>query len=190
MTANFTTEVALSLECLNKGGLLLYPTDTVWGLGCDATQPEAVAKVFKAKNRLSAKSLVILVSDQAMLRTYVKSVRQEELDLLAKVEVPTTLIYNDPIGLANQVVAENNTVAIRIPNHEFCSKLIRRFGRPIVSTSANLSGTPTPKSFNEINPAILEASDYVVNLDREKVSKSTSRILSVLTNGRIEVIRG
>jgi len=189
MPTPLTNEIEQSIAVLNSGGLLLYPTDTVWGLGCDATNTNAVATVFNAKQRLTAKSLVILVSDLGMLNDYVRHIRPEEMELLTQAEVPTTLIYHDPVGLANLVVAQDNTVAIRIPKHDFCVNLIKRFGRPIVSTSANISGQVSPTSFKEIDPSILEASDYVVNLEREKDSKAASRILKVLKNGTVQVIR-
>jgi L-threonylcarbamoyladenylate synthase len=182
-------ELLKSLEVLTKQQILLYPTDTVWGIGCDATSEEAVNKVFKLKQRSETKSLIILVDGLEMLQKYVPSISKEILNLLKSTTKPTTIIYNNPIGLAKNVVATDNTVAIRIPQNEFCKQLIAAFGKPIVSTSANISGTETPKSFKEISHVILESVDYVVNLQREEVNDKSSTILKVAENGEIIVLR-
>lgn len=183
------TEIRKSLEVLKKNQLLLYPTDTVWGIGCDATSEEAVAKVFEIKKRSESKSLVILVDSIEMLKKYIPKVSKSVLDLLSKTSTPTTIIYDNPIGLAKNVVAADNTVAIRIVQHEFCKQLIHQFGKPMVSTSANISGKPTPKSFKEIEPSILDSVDYVVNLQREEVNEKSSTILKVDEKGAITVLR-
>jgi L-threonylcarbamoyladenylate synthase len=183
------TEIKNSLKTLNQNRVLLYPTDTVWGIGCDATSEEAVAKVFEIKKRSESKSLVILVDSIEMLKKYIPKVSKSVLELLEKTSNPTTIIYDNPIGLAKNVVAADNTVAIRIVQHEFCIQLIHQFGKPIVSTSANISGKPTPKSFKEIEPSILESVDYVVNLQREEVNEKSSTILKVDEKGTITVLR-
>lgn len=182
-------EINKSCIILQEKKVLLYPTDTVWGIGCDATSQEAVAKVFKLKQRSESKSLVILVDSFEMLQKYIPKVSQAVLELLSKTTNPTTIIYDNPVGLAKNVVAADNTVAIRIVQHEFCQQLIHQFGKPIVSTSANISGKPTPKSFPEIEPSILDSVDYVVNLHRVAVNEKSSTILKVSENGEIMVLR-
>jgi len=182
-------EIVNSLKTLQNKQVLLYPTDTVWGIGCDATSEEAVNTVFKIKQRSESKSLIILVDGIAMLQQYIPSISNEVLNLLALTKKPTTIIYNNAVGLAKNVVASDNTVAIRIPQNEFCRQLITAFGKPIVSTSANVSGDKTPKSFKEISLAILDSVDYVVNLHREEENDKSSTILKVVDNGEIIVLR-
>ncbi|WP_372793013.1 L-threonylcarbamoyladenylate synthase [Lutibacter sp.] len=183
------TEIKNSLAILKNQQILLYPTDTVWGIGCDATSEEAVSKIFKIKQRSESKSLIILVDGIEMLQKYVPEIPMTLIDLVKKTSNPTTIIYNNPKGLANNVVASDNTVAVRIVQNEFCRKLISAFGKPIVSTSANSSGDTTPKSFKEINQSILDSVDYVVDLQREEVNDKSSTILKVDNNGKVIVLR-
>lgn len=164
---------------LKANKTILYPTDTVWGLGCDATNEEAVKKIYLLKNREESKSLIILVDSIEMLQSYVESISEKALQILKKSKKPTTIIYNNPKGLAPNTIASDNTIAIRIPQDEFCIQLIKEFGNPIVSTSANVSGEPTPKSFSEISEAILKNVDYVVNLHQDKVAEKSSTILKI-----------
>lgn len=182
------TELSSALKRLNNGQLILYPTDTVWGLGCDATNNKAIAKIFQLKKREESKSLVILVSSLTMLKEYISIIPSEVLEILKATKNPTTVIYNNPKGLAKNTIAIDNTIAIRIPKHKFCIQLIEAFGKPIVSTSANISGDITPKSFSEIQQPILDGVDYVVNLELEKITKKSSTILKVVGD-QIEVIR-
>jgi L-threonylcarbamoyladenylate synthase len=182
-------EIQKALEILKNQQILLYPTDTVWGIGCDATCEEAVTKVFNIKQRAESKSLIILVDSIEMLQQYIPTIPTKVLELLLNVKNPTTIIYNHPIKLAKNVIAADNTVAIRIPQNEFCKQLISAFEKPIVSTSANISGNATPKSFKEIDKAILESVDYIVNLHREVVNDKSSTILKVEENGEITVLR-
>ena len=177
-----------SIEALLNEQIILYPTDTVWGLGCDATNIDAVAKIFKLKDRVESKSLVVLVSSLEMLSTYVHSIPQKAIDIITTTKNPTTIIYNNPKGLATNAIASDNTIAIRIPSHDYCLKIINKFGKPIISTSANISGESTPKSFSEISLPILEGVDYVVNLEQEKITNKSSTILKLVGND-IEVIR-
>lgn len=183
------TEIKNTLRILKNDQVILYPTDTVWGVGCDATSLEAVDKVFKIKQRSESKSLIILVDGVEMLQQYIPSISDEVLNVLNTAINPTTIIYNNPVGLAKNVVASDNTVAIRIPENDFCKQLITAFGKPIVSTSANISGDETPKCFKEISQPILDSVDYVVDLQREKVSDKSSTILKVNENGEIIVLR-
>ncbi|AMC10458.1 translation factor Sua5 [Lutibacter profundi] len=183
------TEINKALEILKNKKILLYPTDTVWGIGCDATSKEAVKNIFKIKKRSESKSLIILVNNIEMLKRYISSISKEIINLLSKTNKPTTIIYKNPVGLAKNVVASDNTVAIRIVKQEFCNQLIAKFGKPIVSTSANISGTLTPKSFNEIDTSILDSVDYIVNLHREEINVKSSTILKVAENGELIVLR-
>ncbi|WP_298263236.1 L-threonylcarbamoyladenylate synthase [uncultured Lutibacter sp.] len=185
----FTTEIKKSLEVLKQEQTLLYPTDTVWGIGCDATSEVAVNKVFKIKKRSESKSLIILVDGLDMLQHYIPSISENIISVLNKSTKPTTIIYNNPKGLAKNMIASDQTVAIRIVQNVFCQQLIKAFGKPIVSTSANISGNPTPKSFKEIEATILDSVDYIVNLQREVVNEKSSTILKVAENGEIIVLR-
>ena len=177
-----------SIEVLLNSQIILYPTDTVWGIGCDATSIDAVAKIFKLKNRVESKSLVVLVSSIEMLHTYVDAVPQKAIDIISTTKKPTTIIYSNPKGLAANVIALDNTIAIRIPSHDYCLDIINKLGKPIISTSANISGESTPKSFSEISLPILEGVDYVVNLEQDKITDKSSTILKLVEND-IEVIR-
>ncbi len=182
-------EIENALLILKKGGLILYPTDTVWGIGCDATNPDAVDKVFKLKQRSDEKSLICLVHDFKMLNEYVENVPEVAYDILKYAKKPTTIIYDDPIRVAENIIAEDNSLAIRVTKDEFCKKLIQRFRRPLVSTSANISGKKTPQSYAEIDPLILEGVDYVVNLHHEKKSGKPSAIIKLKNDGSVKVIR-
>ena len=137
-------QIDAAIDILKKGGIILYPTDTVWGIGCDATNEAAVEKVFKLKQRADSKSLITLVSDVDMVCKYVKEVPEIAISLIEINDKPMTIIYPEAIGLAKNVVAEDGSVGIRVPMSDFCTKLIGKFRRPIVSTSANISGNPAP----------------------------------------------
>ena len=181
------TEILNTNEFLKKGKTILYPTDTVWGLGCDATNFEAVSEIYKLKNRAESKSLIVLVSSINMLKKHV-IVPEKALEILKKATNPTTIIYNNPKGFAKNTIANDNSIAIRIVEDEFCQKLIKRFGQPIVSTSANVSGDFTPKSFKEISKPILDGVDYIVNLHQNKVNTKSSTILKIVGED-IQVLR-
>ncbi|WP_010137032.1 L-threonylcarbamoyladenylate synthase [Ochrovirga pacifica] len=174
---------------LEQKRVILYPTDTVWGLGCDATSEEAVAKIYKIKKRAESKSLVVLVAHLDMLQQYVKHIPAKALEIINKATKPTTIVYDGPIGLATNAVGVDDTIAIRIASDVFCQQLITDFGKPIVSTSANISGEATPKQFSEISPAILEAVDYVVDLHHEKICEKSSTILKINADNQVTVIR-
>ncbi len=164
---------------LNNYKTILYPTDTVWGIGCDATSESAVKEVYKLKQRSESKALIILVSSVEMLKNYVE-VSLKVSEILKNVSKPTTIIYKKPKNLAKNLLnTEDNSVAIRVVNDEFCSLLIDKFGKPIVSTSANISGSPTPKSFSEIENEILTGVDYVVNLQTDEIRTKSSTILKI-----------
>ena len=190
-----------ALRVLRAGGTILYPTDTVWGLGCDATNPAAVARIFEIKRRADSKSLVLLASDLDMVAKYVKEVPAIAVDLVEVNDAPMTIIYPGAIAgepgadgdrwhLAYNCVAGDGSVGIRIPLMEWCRQLVFKLGRPVVSTSANLSSEPTPQRFSEIPQAIKDAVDFVVppSVDTESTGKA-SQILKVGLKGEIEIIR-
>ncbi|MDG3583602.1 L-threonylcarbamoyladenylate synthase [Galbibacter pacificus] len=182
-------EIKKTLEALNQGKLILYPTDTVWGIGCDATNEEAIKKVYQLKQRDDSKALICLVSDLRMLQKYVYEIPDAAYDIIDLATKPTTIIYDRPLNIAKNLIANDDTLAIRIASDEFCQKLIRQFKRPLVSTSANISGLPTPKSFSEISNEILKGVDYVVNLHREKKNSQPSSIIKIGNDATVKVIR-
>lgn len=164
-----------ALEVLRNGGVILYPTDTVWGLGCDATNPEAVARIYEIKKRSDSKSLVLLASDLDMVARYIREIPDMAIQLVEVNDKPMTIIYPGALtgqecrGLAHNTVAQDGSVGIRIPVVDFCRDLVHRFGRPIVSTSANISGEPTPRKFADIPQQIKDAVDFIVDPDRKSV---------------------
>ncbi len=182
-------EINNALAVVKKGGLILYPTDTVWGIGCDATNAEAIDKIFKLKDRNDKKSLICLVSDFKMLNEYIEEVPEVAYDILKYAAKPTTIIYDNPIRVAENIIAEDNSLAIRVTKDEFCKKLIQKMRRPLVSTSANISGKPTPQHFDEIDPLILNGVDYIVNLHRNKKTGSPSTIIKLGLDGTVKIIR-
>lgn len=183
-------EVQKALEVLRKGGVILYPTDTVWGIGCDATNSEAVSKIFEIKHRQDSKSMVLLASDMDMVCRYVKEVPEMAVQLVEVNDKPMTIIYPGAQGLPPGVVAEDGTVGIRIPMMDFCRQLSSRLGRPVVSTSANVSGEPAPKCFAEISGDIKSAVDHTVDPQLEKASSGQpSSIIKVGLDYSIEIIR-
>lgn len=182
-------EIENALEVLKKGGLLLYPTDTVWGIGCDATNSAAIEKIIKLKHRDDKKTFICLVSDLRMLERYIEEIPDAAYDILKYSERPTTIIYDNPIGVAENLIAEDNSLAIRITKNVFCQKLIQKLRKPLVSTSANIHGASTPQSYAEIDPLILNGVDYIVNLQREKKSDKPSVIIKLKNDGRVTIIR-
>ena len=182
-------EIDAALEVLKRGGIILYPTDTIWGLGCDATNAEAIDRIYKLKQRAESKSMICLVSDFKMLNQFVQTVPEVAYDILKYAIKPTTIVYDDPIRVAENVVAADNTLGIRVVQDEFCRNLIRKFKRPIVSTSANISDRPAPSSFDDISPEIIEGVDYAVNWNRSKKNSRPSAIIKLGKDGTVTVIR-
>ncbi len=197
---------AETLKALKEGAVILYPTDTVWGLGCDATNPEAVARIYEIKRRSDSKALVLLASDMDMICRYVKVIPDIAIQLVEVNDRPMTLIYPGAIHgqapkpgekavadrhfLAYNAVAEDDTVGIRIPDMDFCKNVIYKLGRPIVSTSANISGEPAPHKFADIPEEIKSAVDYIVEPRLEKGSTGqASQIIKVEVDGGIKIIR-
>ena len=183
-------EVKAAVDTLKAGGIILYPTDTVWGIGCDATNEEAVAKVFALKQRSDSKSLITLVADADMLGKYVKVIPEVAINLLEVNDKPMTIIYPDAMGLSPNVVAADGTAGIRIPMNDFCVEVIRRFHKPIVSTSANISGEPAPAWYEDIPVEIIEAADWIADPYLEEgATGEPSQIIQVGLHGEIKIIR-
>ncbi len=187
---SFENDIQESLKVLQSGGIILYPTDTIWGLGCDATNEIAVKKIFKLKQREEKKALIVLVDNVQTILDYVTNTETKIFDHLAKTQKPTTVIYNDPKNIAGNLIGEENTLAIRIVNDEFCKTLIRQLQKPIVSTSANISGQKFPENFKAISNKIKNGVDYIVQHRQNDLSKSApSSLIKLNKKGEIEVIR-
>ena len=190
MTPIFNSDIEACLRVLESGGLILYPTDTIWGIGCDATSEAAVSKIFDLKKRPDSKALIVLIADERSLLQYVASPHIEVFDYIMGVSKPTTIIYDDAIGLANNLLAEDGSVGIRICADEFCKHLIKRFRKPIVSTSANLSGFPPPKVFSDIDIAVKQGVDYVVNYRQDDLTQAEpSAVVKCSKDGRFTILR-
>ncbi len=186
----FIEDIKNCLSVLKNGGIILYPTDTIWGLGCDATNAAAINKIFSLKSREENKSLLILVNGIGMLERYVKEIPVTAGELINVSETPLTIIYPEGRNLAEGVCATDGSVGIRICNDEFCNELITRFRKPIVSTSANISGNPAPVNFSEIGNEITGKVDYVVKYrqsDRQK--HSPSPVIKIEKDGSFKIIR-
>lgn len=183
-------EINKTLEVLKSGGVILYPTDTIWGLGCDASNEAAVEKLLKIKNRPAEKSLIVLLDVDSKLQSYVTEIPDVAYDLIEYTENPLTIIFSGAKNLAKNVINDDGSVGIRIVKHDFCTPLVQRFRKPIVSTSANLSGKPSPKFFDDIDLEIVEAVDYVVDFEQEnRSSKKPSTIMKLSPSGQFEFIR-
>ena len=183
-------DINQALETLKSGGLILYPTDTIWGIGCDATNAEAVEKVFELKGRSKDKSMILLLHNDNQLAGYVKDIPDVAYELIEVTDRPLTVIYSKAKNLAPNVIAENGSVGIRIVKHPFCEQLLQRFRRPIVSTSANLSGAASPQCFDDIDESIKEGVDYVVKFGQDEQNKGkASMIMKLDPSGKFEFIR-
>ena len=179
-----------SLAALQSGGLILYPTDTVWGIGCDATNEEAVAKIYALKKRADSKALIVLVAEEQAIMDYTDQTNIKIFDYIKGIHKPTTVIYEKAKGLAKNLIAEDGTIAIRICKDTFCNKLIHLFGKPIVSTSANISGYPTPLCFSDISLDIIEGVEYTVRHRQEETTiHQPSSIIKWDADGHLVIIR-
>jgi len=188
---DFENDIEKSLKVLDEGGILLYPTDTIWGLGCDATNTKAVEKIYHIKSRAEAKSLIILIDHIDKLATYIEKVPDITSDLLESITNPVTIIYSNARKLAPNVIASDGTIAIRIVKDEFCAELIRRFGKPIVSTSANISGFEAPVVFSQIANEIKNSVDFIVAYKQDYFTRSKpSTIIRLRDDGMYTIIRG
>lgn len=184
-----TQEVLNAFEIIQKGGIILYPTDTVWGIGCDATNPEAVAKIYALKKRAESQSMIVLMNGDRMLHHVFREIPDVAWEIIECADKPTTLILDNPINVAPNLIAADKSLGIRLVKEPFCFKLLERMKKPLVSTSANISGQPTPKSFKEISPEIIKGVDYVVNLHHEKIAENPSAIIKLTNDLRVKVIR-
>lgn len=183
-------DIVQCLKTLSAGGLILYPTDTVWGIGCDATNAEAVKKVYQLKQRDDSKALIALIDSADHLDHYVIDVPAIALELIDVAVKPLTIIYEGAYNLATNMLGAEDSVGIRIPNDEFCHRLCERYGKPIVSTSANVSGQPTAKTFGDIDPAIIKGVDYAVQYRRDDTtSHQPSNIILLSRDGTFKIIR-
>lgn len=186
---NFEKDIEQCLKVLKEGGLILYPTDTVWGIGCDATNVEAVQKIYALKRRPEKKAMIVLVSDEREVLQYTAAPDLAVFDYLQKIKKPTTVIYDGAIGLAGNLVAEDGSIAIRICNDIFCRHLIKRFRKPVVSSSANISGEPPARIFSEISDEIIEAVDYVVMYRQDDTTISEPSSVIRWHNGEVKFLR-
>ncbi len=183
-------DIQKAIEILQAGGLILYPTDTIWGLGCDATNAEAVEKIFKLKGRSNEKPLIILIDNDMKLPSYVREIPDVAYQLIEYAEKPLTIVYDGAKNLAANLIAEDGSIGIRVTSHPFCKQLLHRFRKPIVSTSANLSGSPSPASFDDISQEIKEGVDYIVNYGRNEVNEfNASTIMKIGPSGEFQLIR-
>ncbi len=177
-------EIDNTLSILNNGGIILYPTDTIWGIGCDATNEQAIKRIFKIKKRADNKALISLVANENQLKNITGYI--PDIDITSE---PTTIIYPSVINLNKKILAEDGSAALRIVQDDFCKKVINEFGKAIVSTSANISGSDSPKRFSEITKEIKNNVDYIVNLQQKKLMTTPSKILKIEKDGRVTKIR-
>lgn len=183
-------DIKAALEVLQNGGVILYPTDTIWGIGCDAGNEDAVKRIYAIKNRVDSKSMLVLMENAALLERYIDEVPEIAYDLIELTDKPLTIIYDGAQNLAKNLIAEDGSIGIRITTEAFSSDLIRRFKRPIVSTSANVSGKPSPACFGEISQEIIDSVDYVVKYRQNDTQKAfPSSIMKLGRGGEIKIIR-
>lgn len=183
-------DIKKAVEVLKAGGTILYPTDTIWGIGCDATNVKAVQKLMKIKNRPKEYSFIILLEDSKKITDYVEVVPDILWDLIESFDAPTTIIYPNAKKLAKNVIAQDGSIAIRVVNDDFCKKLIADFGKPIVSSSANFSGEPSPVMFRDISTEFRKKVDYIIQSNQQKLNKvKASTIIRLNLNGEFDIIR-
>jgi L-threonylcarbamoyladenylate synthase len=187
---NLQQEIDNSVNILKQGKVILYPTDTIWGIGADATNSKAVQRIYKIKERDAGKSMIILLDSMEKLSDYVEDVPEISYDLIEKTRVPLTIVYPKAKNLAKNLVAADGSIAIRVVKGAYCSEVIRKFGKPIVSTSANMSGDKPPKTFNDISQMVIDRVDYVVNVFRNRINTvKPSTIIKMGDDGMFEIIR-
>ena len=187
---SFEDDLSACLKVLRAGGLILYPTDTIWGIGCDATNEQAVKRIYELKQREESKSMIILLADDRSLLKYVAAPEVEVFDYLENLTKPTTIIFDGALGLADNLINADGSIGIRIVKEDFCRHLVKRLGHPLVSTSANISGRPSPGTFADIEDEIKQGVDYVVHLRREETTPATpSTIMRRAEVARFSVLR-
>ena len=186
----FEEEIKKAVSTLRAGGIIVYPTDTIWGIGCDATDPSAVKKVYEIKRRAESKALLVLVDSVAKVEFYVRELPDVAYDLIEVSDKPLTVIYDGARNLAPNLLADDGSVGIRVTRERFSAELCRRFGKAIVSTSANIAGEPSPRLYSEISPEILAAADCVVDFRRDDTAPSApSSIIRLGAGGQVKIIR-
>jgi L-threonylcarbamoyladenylate synthase len=186
---NFTYNLIQCVEVLKSGGLILYPTDTIWGIGCDATDEIAVEKIYELKKRPGEKAMIVLMADEKEIEKYVEHPDHRIFEYLRRATKPTTVIYQNAKNLATNLIGQDGTVAIRICKDEFCKRLIRDFGKPIVSTSANISGASSPRTFRHVSELIKNGVDYTVTYRQDDEQEAQPSSVIKWENGQITVIR-
>lgn len=183
-------DIKNAIDVLNKGGMIIYPTDTIWGIGCDATNEEAVKKVYNLKKRIDSKSMLALVDSPVKVEFYVSEVPDSAWDLIELSEKPLTIIYSGARNLASNLIADDGSIGIRVTREKFSKQLCERFRKAIVSTSANVSGSPAPSCFAEISKDILAAADYIVKYRQDETTiNSPSSIIKLGPGGLVKIIR-
>lgn len=187
---DFQSDIEECITVLRRGGIILYPTDTIWGIGCDATNADSVQKIYALKKRSESKSMIILVADDRDILKYTSHPDLRIFDFLETVKKPTTVIYEGAISLADNLVHSDGTIAIRLVKEMFCKNLIKRFRRPVVSTSANISGAPAPHFFKEISEEIKNGVDYIVQYRQDdETRQEPSSVVKWNSNGTVTVLR-
>ena len=190
MCFNYKDDLINTLSVLKNGGIILYPTDTVWGIGCDASNNEAVNKIYEIKKREDRKSMLVLLDDPGKLHLYIWEIPEIAFDLIGVADKPLTIIYPGGKNLAPSLLSENGSIGIRITSDPFCMELIRQLGKPIVSTSANISGTNYPAYFNEISEEIKKSMDYIIQWRQDDFTKNRpSSIIQLEAGGVFKILR-
>lgn len=186
----FDDDVTAAVAVMRKGGIILYPTDTVWGIGCDATNADAVKRIYELKQRVDSKAMIVLVDSPEMLERHVAEIPEVALQLIDVAIRPTTIIYDRGYGLAPNLLGNGGSIGIRVTSEKFSAALCRRLRRPVVSTSANISGQPSPKLFSEISPEIIDGVDYVAAYRRDDTDPhEPSCIIKLSNSGEVKIIR-
>ena len=187
---HFEEDVEKAIEVMQQGGIILYPTDTIWGIGCDATQEKPIRRIFDLKQREDSKSMIILVAEEKDILQYVAAPDLAVFDFIEEQTRPTTIIFEHAVGLPDNLVSSDGSIAIRIVQDSFCRHLIKRLRKPIVSTSANISGQPSPQHFQQVSEEIKRGVDYIVKWRQNHLSPSQpSQIIKWKSDGSYEVIR-
>ena len=187
---DYQEDLRKAVEVLQKGGLILYPTDTIWGIGCDATNPDAVRRVYALKQRADSKSMLVLVGNEVRLNAYIQEVPEMAYNLIELSDKPLTIVYPGGKNLAENLLAEDGSIGIRVTKEAFSRALCQKFRKPVVSTSANVSGDPSPSNFSEISETIVKGVDYVVKYRREEMNNpAPSGIIKLGVDGQVKVIR-
>ena len=190
MTNDIYNDIEKACDVLRRGGIILYPTDTIWGIGCDARRIDAVRRVYEIKRRANSKAMLLLVADEAMLSDYVGKIPEATISFIRFADRPTTVIYPHPRGIAKNLLADDGSVGIRVTSEAYSAELCRRFGAPIVSTSANVSGQPSPRFFAEINDVIRDSVDFIAGYRRSDATiNKASRIVKLSNDNSLTIIR-